>query len=130
MTLRDKEGEIDVAIGDMFHLRTGDQGQFLATMEALCINSRFSRADPVVWCRFDAGDLLLEGRRADVGDLLNCTGEVVAVGVRTYRKSSGYRVPVQPEQPEWSVKTPRAREAKERHKPEQPTTSESLPLFD
>lgn len=134
MLLRDKDGEITVSIGDLFQVRTGAKGEYLGTFEAICIDSRSGSVNPVVCCRLHEGDILFEGRRGSVGDLLNCTGEVVAAGVRRHRNRAGEH-PIHtepaPHPKEWTaLKTASTRETGKRQKSDHPTKEESLPLFD
>jgi hypothetical protein len=135
MLLRDNDGEITVSIGDLFQVRTGAKGEYLGTFEAICIDSRSGSVNPVVCCRLHEGDILFEGRRGSVGDLLNCTGEVVAAGVRTFRKGAAIAVPIQPKAAphpkEWTaLKTASTRKTEKRQKSDHPTKEESFPLFD
>ena len=66
MILRDEHGEVEVKIGDLFKLKSGENGSMVsATFSVICPVSIYSDRSPI-WVRLIAGSVDVEGKRYEV----------------------------------------------------------------
>jgi hypothetical protein len=138
MTLRDELGEVEVGIGDLFELKTGNTlDQLSATFSVICPNDIHSRSpSSLIWVRLIGGSAEFIGKRYEVRQdgnealrypVLPFTAELVARLVREHRLMTFDIQPV-PQMPAQKLpKAPRARTSKKDSRQNQPTSDS---LFD